>query len=180
MSGYDVTRFAEQSVAHFWPIVKSQVYSELSRLEELGLISGTDVAQEGVPDKRVFKPTPQGLAALDAWLLAPGYATDRVRSGFLIKFFFGHRMDSDRVIELVKEFRAESQKDLDRFGPLVEAGRKQMGLTFPMASATFGMHHLEANIRWADETLADLQKRRAKGSTLKPTKSKTSRKGTGG
>ena len=177
MSGYDVTRFAEQSVAHFWPIVKSQVYSELNRLEELGFISGTDVAQEGVPDKRVFQPTPGGLAALDAWLIAPGYAAGRVRSGFLVKFFFGHRLDTVRLIELVKEFRAESQADLDRFGPLIEVGKKHPAMTFPMASATFGMHHLEANIRWADGVLADLQKRRANESTTKTSRSKAPKKG---
>ena len=62
MSGYDLFQAVERSVGRFWPISKSQVYAELPRLESAGLIQGTDVHQERLPDKRVFRLTEAGEA----------------------------------------------------------------------------------------------------------------------
>jgi PadR family transcriptional regulator AphA len=36
MSGYDLTKQAERSIGYFWTPAKSQVYSELRRLAEMG------------------------------------------------------------------------------------------------------------------------------------------------
>src|SRR5260370_871676 len=52
MSGYDLAQAAERSVGRFWPISKSQVYAELARLEPLGLVQGTEIAQDRRPDNR--------------------------------------------------------------------------------------------------------------------------------
>jgi DNA-binding PadR family transcriptional regulator len=54
-SGYDLAIAADRSIANFWPISKSQVYSELRRLEKLGLVRSREVEQDKRPDKRVFE-----------------------------------------------------------------------------------------------------------------------------
>ena len=77
MSGYDLVQAADAAVGRFWPVSKSQVYAELARLEPLGLVRGTEIAQERRPDKRVFRLTGRGEEALDAWL----ESADRQRPG---------------------------------------------------------------------------------------------------
>ena len=67
-SGYDIVAFAERSVSFFWPLSRSQLYTELSRLEDLGWASGTTVEQDRYPNKRVYEPTPAGMTALREWL----------------------------------------------------------------------------------------------------------------
>ena len=84
MSGYELTQAAERSIANFWPISRSQVYTELARLEDLRLVRGTDVAQDGAPDKRVFEITPAGHETFAAWMATPGYEPDRMRLGFCL------------------------------------------------------------------------------------------------
>src|SRR5688572_29132081 len=85
MSGYELTQSVDKTIAHFWTISKSQVYGELTRLEELGLVSGTDVEQERLPDKRTYELTDLGGRALDAWLESAGTESSRLRSVPLLK-----------------------------------------------------------------------------------------------
>jgi DNA-binding PadR family transcriptional regulator len=91
MSGYDLFQAVERSVGRFWPISRSQVYAELARLEPLGLVQGTDVPQERLPDKRVFQLTMAGEEALDAWLGHGELEHPQFRISFLLKILFGHR-----------------------------------------------------------------------------------------
>lgn len=70
MSGYDLASLVERSIANFWPVARSQVYGELARLDSLGYVRGSDVAQERLPDKRVYEITRR------AWLRStPGWPT---------------------------------------------------------------------------------------------------------
>ncbi len=46
-SGYAIKRGADRSTKHFWPISLAQVYPELARLEETGLITGREDPQRG-------------------------------------------------------------------------------------------------------------------------------------
>src|SRR6266511_3722518 len=60
LSGYELAAFADQSLAYFWPMHRSLVYRELRRLEDGGYVAGTEVAQDRVPDKRVYRLTERG------------------------------------------------------------------------------------------------------------------------
>jgi PadR family transcriptional regulator, regulatory protein AphA len=113
MSGYDLAHAADAAVGRFWPVSKSQVYAELARLEPLGLVQGTEIAQERRPDKRVFRLTGQGEEALDAWLESDELGAPRFRLPFLLKIFLGHRMAPRHSAELLQEVRA---------GALAQAG----------------------------------------------------------
>lgn len=106
MSGYDLAHAAEGSVGRFWPISKSQVYAELARLEPLGLVEGTEIAQDRRPDKRVFHLTERGEQVLDSWLESEDLAAPKFRLPFLLKVFLGHRTAPRHTAELLREVRA--------------------------------------------------------------------------
>src|SRR5262249_21482088 len=108
MSGYDLAQAAERTVGRFWPVSKSQVYAELARLEPLGLVQGTEIAQERRPDKRVVRLTERGEEALDAWLESDDLAAPRFRLPFLLKIFLGHRAAPGRSAALLQEVRARA------------------------------------------------------------------------
>src|SRR5947209_9002346 len=101
MSGYDLHQAVDRSVRHLWPVSKSQVYAELARLEPLGLIRGTDVPQERLPDKRVFRLTDVGEEELDQWLQESDLEPPQFRLPFLLRTLFGHRLRSERTAELL-------------------------------------------------------------------------------
>ncbi|OLV15541.1 PadR family transcriptional regulator [Deinococcus marmoris] len=69
-SGYDLTQALKNPVGYFWFAQHSQVYPELARLETAGLVAHTLIEQADRPDKKVYRLTDMGRAALSAWLNA--------------------------------------------------------------------------------------------------------------
>jgi PadR family transcriptional regulator, regulatory protein AphA len=64
-TGYSLVRHLAQSIAYAWPASHSQVYPELARLREAGLIRETGSAPRG---GRVYEITDAGLEEVRRWL----------------------------------------------------------------------------------------------------------------
>ncbi len=54
-SGYDLLKRFENSMANVWPATQSQLYGELNKLAEAGLIEVTDIGPRGRKEYRVTK-----------------------------------------------------------------------------------------------------------------------------
>ncbi len=65
-TGYELTQRFDQSLAHAWHASHSQVYPQLARLEQEGLI---EVVGEGPRRSRTWGITPAGRAQLRDWLV---------------------------------------------------------------------------------------------------------------
>ena len=64
-TGYSLVRHLAQSIAYTWPASHSQVYPELAKLREAGLIRETGSAPRG---GRVYEITDAGLEEVRRWL----------------------------------------------------------------------------------------------------------------
>jgi len=87
-SGFDLAREFGESMGWFWYASHSQIYPELRRLEEDGLIAGTEVAGNPGKQKRIYRLTERGERELQAWLeqpteYAPVRDVERVKLVFL-------------------------------------------------------------------------------------------------
>jgi DNA-binding PadR family transcriptional regulator len=71
LSGYDLAGRMRARAGHFWEARHSQIYPELARLEEGGLVTHRVVEQQDRPDKKVYEITPAGLDALKEWVTEP-------------------------------------------------------------------------------------------------------------
>src|SRR6266540_2765036 len=66
LSGYDLTqRFESGMLAYVWKAKHTQIYPELKRLQDDGLIAPLD---EGPRGRKPYRITDAGLAALRRWL----------------------------------------------------------------------------------------------------------------
>ena len=63
-SGYQLAKIFDVGVSNFWYAAPQQLYAELARLEEDGLIRGRQVIQHRRPNKRVFTVTEAGIGEL--------------------------------------------------------------------------------------------------------------------
>jgi DNA-binding PadR family transcriptional regulator len=87
-SGYDLARFADQSVGYLWAPSRSQIYKVLPRLRARRLVRAQDVPQQGRPDKALYTITDRGRTVLRAWLET---VEDEPAGGpnvFVLKLFF--------------------------------------------------------------------------------------------
>jgi PadR family transcriptional regulator AphA len=159
-SGYDLAALADRTIAHFWSIAKSQVYGELARLERLGYVRGTDVKQRKTPDKRVFRWTATGEAALDTWLREAVSTPDRYRSAFLVKLFFGDRIPPSVLDEHFERYRAGVRRYRDQLASIVRQTGDQPEVAYRRATAQLGQRLTEAVEGWVDAVRSDLAKAR--------------------
>ncbi len=155
-SGYEVAAWAARSIAHFWPISKSQVYAELARLEDAGLVVGTHVEQNRRPDKRRYELTSAGARALDAWVQAPGYASERRRDGLLAKFFFAERMTHGQRIQLLTDYRDQADAYRIELQAIVDRLEGRPESFYGRSTALFGLIDAQARLAWANHMLAVL------------------------
>ncbi|MBY3791527.1 PadR family transcriptional regulator [Rhodococcus fascians] len=64
MSGYDLSKAFDATVANFWTATPQQLYRELDRMDQDEVISARLVEQDGRPNKRLFSLTDKGRDAL--------------------------------------------------------------------------------------------------------------------
>ncbi|PRY55992.1 PadR family transcriptional regulator [Glycomyces artemisiae] len=64
-SGYDLTQRFEKQLQMIWPAKHPQIYGELGKLADAGLIA---VDSEGPRGRKVYAITPEGLAEVRRWL----------------------------------------------------------------------------------------------------------------
>lgn len=67
-SGYDLLKRFEASMANVWPATQSQLYGELNKLADAGLIEVTDIGPRG---RKEYRVTEAGRADLIQWITDP-------------------------------------------------------------------------------------------------------------
>jgi PadR family transcriptional regulator, regulatory protein AphA len=159
MSGYELLKLAEQSIAHFWSPARSHVYTELRRLARLGLATEQLVQQEQRPNKRVYAITEEGRRVLELWLTEGPYEPDQVRSSFTVRMFFGNLVARSSIVAHVEELRRNAERTLEELRATETKIKDDESLFFPYLTLKSGLAHCEAEIRWADEALEALRER---------------------
>src|SRR5690348_13014612 len=108
-SGYDIKAVVDRSTRFFWAASYSQIYPELRRLEEEGLVEGEDAAQ-GSRRRRVYRLTEAGRAALVDWLHGTEF-TIELRDESLLRLFFADVLPLEEGLGLL-EARARGHREV--------------------------------------------------------------------
>ncbi len=136
-SGYEIKRGADRSTKHFWPMSLAQVYPELARLEEGGLITGRD-DPHGARARRAYEITAEGNDVLLNWLRNPHDEPPQVRDERLVRLFFADALPPEDQIELVRRLRESHEAEVTRIEeeviPIASAAEEE-GTIFPHALA---------------------------------------------
>src|ERR687892_2318458 len=85
-SGYEIKALVDNSTRFFWAASYGQIYPELRRLSEAGLVKG-EAEPRGGRKRTVYRLTPAGRKELRRWLEQPP-ETFEMRDEGLLKLFF--------------------------------------------------------------------------------------------
>src|SRR5579864_8923616 len=88
LSGYDLKRLFDHTLATMWAAAQSQIYKELRQMKELGWVEMEREEQEARPDRKIYSITDQGHNALRTWQAQPPEVF-QVRDELLLKVLFG-------------------------------------------------------------------------------------------
>ena len=150
-AGHELARYAQASIENFFALTRSHVYVELDRLCRLGLLEASEVAQERLPNKRVYEITRRGEEVLRDWLEEAPLELERQRNMFLVRVFFGDRMAADRLQEILDEYEAAAVERRDRLAGVVDRLTDRPQAVFRRATAMFGVRREQAKIDWVAE-----------------------------
>ena len=114
MSGYDIKKFIEIGLSHFWNESYGQLFPTLNRLVEEGLATKEEDAGTGRRKRFLFSITEPGREALFSWLREPSEPV-KTRSELTLKFFLSCRQPPAESMRLLAEHRAQIQTRLEDY-----------------------------------------------------------------
>lgn len=155
MSGYDMKKFSEQSLAYFWHESYGNLYPRLKRLEADGLVRGRRESRSRAPDAIVYSLTAAGRRRFRAWL-EEDPEPERIRNELLLKIFFAAQGSLGTCRERIVAHRAEQEARLERYraiGELATGEGERAESPFWLMSLRRGVLLTEARMRWCDECL---------------------------
>jgi PadR family transcriptional regulator, regulatory protein AphA len=161
MSGYDVKKLIERSIAHFWNESYGQIYPILNRLAAEGFAKRRRETQRGKPDRHVYSLTDKGRAELRRWLAVPA-RHEPVRSELLLKLFLGVAGPVADSIAQIEHYQTRQRELLETYLGIERQLVKEMAghpqLPFSLATLHHGQHRCRAMLAWCAETLRALRR----------------------
>jgi DNA-binding PadR family transcriptional regulator len=154
-SGYDLLKAAERSVGFFWTPAKTQLYAVLPKLVERGLATVRRVPQRDRPDKNLYRITPAGETALRDGLEHVG--GDVNRNALELRIFFGGHRPLEAVAADLERVRDHASAHLERLEE-IERGFDHERHLFPWLTLLRGKEQAAADVRWAEQALALLER----------------------
>ena len=108
LSGYDLKKIFEESVALYWTGNNNEVYRALLELHAQGLVSFQVQPQEKLPARKVYAITPQGRAELAGWAASPPELPQR-RHALLIQLAWADALAPAELEQLLARYEDEVQ-----------------------------------------------------------------------
>ena len=107
-SGYEIKALVDKSTRFFWAASYGQIYPELKRLSEAGLVTGVD-SPTGGRKRTVYEITADGEAKLKAWLRQPP-RTFEMRDEGLLKLFFAGLLPREEAVEILRVMKEHRRR----------------------------------------------------------------------
>ena len=142
MTGYDIKKVFEEAFSYFFVAGYGSIYPALGDLTRAGLVEGTDVAQAGKPDKKVYHLTERGRQSFVSALLETP-PRHKLRSEFFVLLYFAHLLPNARLAEVL----AQRERDIaGLIAHIDDFQRNGCGGAGPSLMAGMGRASLEAQL----------------------------------
>lgn len=158
-SGYDIKKFIEEIIGHFWSESYGQIYPVLKQLEKDRWVQKTVEKQEGKPNRNVYSLTPKGEEELCDWLREPPQP-QTIRNELLLKLFFGSCVDLEENRRHIQDYLKQQTQLME----IIEQGKSDIQQMredyrpFWMMTARLGEQVTQARIAWCKESLETLSR----------------------
>jgi len=166
VSGYDIMKIFDRSMAHYWHAHPTQIYPTLERMEEFGLIKRRNVVQRNRPNKHLYTITQAGERVLLEWLESPFEGINLKHPPLLRCRFLGN-LGPDGAIAVLEEERRSWAIHLMRYRELEKTyfadgkGYSDVNQMFSMFTLRRGIDWMEENIRWCEWAIGEIERNRA-------------------
>ena len=113
-TGYDLMREFDEGSSHTWHASHSQIYPELRRLTEEGLIQYETAIQGRVLEKKVYTVTERGAKEFVKWMLEDDTLFSLPKDEFRLKLFYLGCIPPADFIPKISAFREKRMQRLTK------------------------------------------------------------------
>ncbi len=157
LSGSELSRDFETSLGLFWQATHQQIYQELHKLADKGLLNRREVQQSGRPNKIVYGMTKAGRDALAQWV----FGNTRVQAAkdeLLLKLYNLDAGNAEHLATEITERRGEMMRRLYLYEKIRRTHydspetlpTRHKGVYLALAA---GIRQGEQYLAWCDEAL---------------------------
>lgn len=149
-TGYEIKSLVDVSTRFFWAASYGQIYPELARLEELGLIEGQADQSDG-RRRKAYELTQAGEEALHAWLTSSDPLHRELRHEGVLKLFFSDSLSPDEQRQQIRRLRVEHERTAERLRaiePGPRSAREEQGPRLPYLTLEWGIAYQEFMVHW--------------------------------
>lgn len=160
-STYELSQQLRRNMRFFWPRAESRIYAEAKMLVDRGWATSERVPS-GKRTRTVYRITPAGHGALQAWLATPPRATS-LECEPLLRLFLGDLADTTAMRAALNQARADADSILTvgrRMSAEYLAGTAPFQDQVHLRAFVFDFlsHHALMLRQWADRTDAVLDR----------------------
>lgn len=98
MTGYDIARAFEQGLGNFWSAGHSQIYPELKKLTDEGLIEFDTVIQGEKMEKKLYTVTKAGTDDFVKWVALDEPLEPTPKDVFKLRVYLSDTMDDNQLL----------------------------------------------------------------------------------
>ena len=160
-SGYAIKKTADAATQFIMPTSLAQVYPELARLEEEGLVTRREDPQ-GSRQRSAYTLTAKGEAALSNWLCSSALPPFQFRDEGMLRLFFADLLPREEQLNLIRRLRERAREaKVEMRHEIIPAGESQSppGVRYPVISGRMGADTYEFWERWLTRLEAEISER---------------------
>jgi DNA-binding PadR family transcriptional regulator len=160
--GYGLRKQLVHRLGHFRNINEGQLYTQLARMEEEGLIEREVVVPERGPAKKLLHITERGELAFREWLRSDQYEGDGVLYDFmhgypfLTKCSFLKHLDPEEARSKVRAQAARMEQKKAAYQEILSQMERRKADPFRIRILAYGLGEVERRIDWLKQLERDL------------------------
>lgn len=160
LTGYEVKQRADMTLRFYWVSpAMSQIYSELRRLTDRGLVAGR-TRTDGGRDVTSYAITDSGQSALRAWMDGTPAGFPVLKHTVLLRLLVAHATEPEHTRQMLHDYLAELDRAADDLTLVRESlrgsDRPGEAFRFPSMVAEWGLDYFAAEVQQARRALASL------------------------
>lgn len=160
-SGYDLLKHFEKSMANVWPATQSQLYGELNKLADAGLIEVSNVGPRG---RKEYRITDAGRAEIRRWVTNP-QDDPPFRSAALLRVFLLDAIPREQARAHVLAIADHAEAEVKRLKELRDSidWPQDESLFYSQAALEYGLRSNAMEADWARWLVKQIDERARQG-----------------
>ena len=139
LTGYELKQRADNTLRFYWVApAMSQVYTEVSRLAELGLVDVRD-DRSGWRTTRRYRINKTGLKELREWLRTTEPEFPVLKHPIALRLLLGHLMEPEDVRAMLEEYVDRLDRQRSELTEVLDSIDGREGFEFPATVARWGL-----------------------------------------